>query len=538
MDRKKGLGGLESAEVLHTGSIKKLFKKLKLFLDVRHRIITGLDIDGRVIKLVQLKTAPSGTQAVKCVSKEVDFNDDLPEEEREDILVNALKEIFHENKIKAKFLITALPRDLAVVRYITLPSGDEAEIRQMIKFEAERHIPFPIDKVEIDFQIINKGPEESEIFLVAAKKELIDRRISLLEKAGVIPSVIDLSSFAVFNSFINSDDKAAMGAVALIDVGQRAVEINIVRDGLLCFTRSALFGENKNSQNSLWKKTLLDEIKRSFDAFKVEPRGSDIDRIVLSGEISSDGKSSNGLKKSDNLEFFLKENLDGAVEQANPFNKIQFVSSADDKQNLASFMPAAVGLALRKVVRNKIEINLLPSEFLSGRKKEKRKRFLQVSGFLAGFIIFLAAGFTFGRIYTTKARLKDLNSRIEKLKPTVLEARKMQAQIELISFYTENQSLCLEILRELSLKTVIPDEVYLTNLVFGKDKSVNIRGITTSHSIVSQIVVNLKSSPFFENIERRFSRANKMSGRDVVEFEIYCPLAKRSSSESIDHGPR
>ncbi len=538
MERKKGLSELESTEGLHTGSIKKLFKKLKLSLDVRHRIITGLDIDGRMIKLVQLKTASSGTQAVKCVLKEVDFNDDLQEEEKENILVNALKEIFRENKINAKFLITAIPRDLAVVRYITLPSGNEAEIKQMIKFEAERHIPFPIDKVEIDFQIINKGPEESEIFLVAVKKELINRRLSLLKKSGVIPSVIDLSSFAIFNSFINSDDRAAMGAAALINVGQRAVEINIVRDGLLCFTRSALLGESKNSPNSLWKKILLDEIKRSFDAFKVEPRGADIERIVLSGEVSSNGESSNGVKESDSLEIFLKENLGGAVERANSFNKIQFVSSSDDKQNLASFMPSAVGLALRKTIRNKIEINLLPPEFLSGRKKEKRKRFLKVAGFLAGLIIFLVAGFTFGRIYTIKSRLKDLNSMIEKLKPTVLEARKMRAQIELIAFYTENQALCLEILRELSLKTVIPDEVYLTNLVFGKDKSVNIRGITTSHSIVSELVVNLKKSPFFENIERRFSRADKKIGRDVVEFEIYCPLAKGRNSQSIDHSPQ
>ena len=521
MDEKTDISRLKSAIGLCIDNIKKLFEKLKLPLDrFKSGIITGLDINGGVIKLIQLKAASSGPQVIKCVLKKVNFDADFPEEEKEDILVNALKEILRDNKIKAKNLITALPRDLAVVRYITLPSADDAEIGQMIKFEAERHIPFAVDKVEVDFQIINKSAEKSEILLVAVKKEIIEQHLSLLKRANLIPAVIDLSSFAIFNSFLNNNDTAAgMGAAALIDVGQKAVEINIVRDGALYFTRSALLGERGNSQNSSWEKGLLDEIRSSFDAFKVEPHGAvDIERIVLSGGAGPAGEP------SESLENLLKENLDAAIEQAKPFNKMQFVSSAENKQNLAPFMPVAVGLTLRKAVRNNIKINLLPAGILSGREKQKRNRALKISGFLAGFIILLIAGFTFGRIYTAEARLKDLNSRIEKLKPTVVKARKMRTQIELITFYTENQALCLEILRELSLKSVIPDEAYLVNLVFKKDKSVDIRGVAISHSGVSQVVVNLENSPFFENIKRKFSRANRIGGKELVEFEIHCLL--------------
>ncbi|HDM37742.1 MAG TPA: hypothetical protein ENG55_01620, partial [Candidatus Omnitrophica bacterium] len=192
-----------------------------------------------------------------------------------------------------------------------------------------------------------------------------------------------------------------------------------------------------------------------------------------------------------------------------------------------SAMSIPMGLALRKAITNKIEVNLLPEKVIKQRQVQKKRRILKLSGFFVSLVVVFFISFVFWIFLSQEARLKELDRKIAEIKPVVIRVKKMQSQIQLLTYFTEDQSQCLDILRELSLSSVIPENVYLTDLVYRKNKSVYLRGVTLSHSIVSQIIANLENLVYFKDVERSFSRANKIGNKDVVEFEIKCPLTSR-----------
>ena len=486
-------------------------KELKQVIDdFRFKIITGIYIDNeKMIKLVQLKNTSSGLRVSKIILKEIDYGKAQTEKEREEVLVNTLKEIAQNDKISSRNLVTAIPRHLSIVRYIILPSTDEKEIKQMMEFEVEKHIPFAIDKVERGFQIISKADNESKVILIAVKKETIDKYLSWFSKANLIPEIIDISSFATFNSFVNSDYTTGnVGVTALVDAGQTTAEIGIVCENLLYFTRSILFNTKKNS----WIEELLSEIKRSINVFRIESHNQEIDRMVLGGE------------KLDDIKRVLQEELNLIVKTATPFKEIQLASYVNEKEGLNSAMSIPMGLALRKVITNKIEVNLLPEEVIKQRQAQKKRKALKLWGFFTSLVAICLITFASWIFLSREAGLKELDRKIAEVKPGVIRVEKIQSQIQLLTYFTENQSQCLDILRELSLSSVIPEDAYFTDLVFRKNKSVYLRGMTLSHSVVSQIVANLENLVYFKNVERSFSRANRIGNRDVVEFEIKCPL--------------
>ncbi|MCK4518585.1 MAG: pilus assembly protein PilM [Candidatus Omnitrophica bacterium] len=493
-------------------------KKTELFLNnLRPKVFTGLEINDRIIRLAQLKAASSGLEIVRCLSEEVNLKPEMKKEEKEASLLEAVKRLLANNKVKVSGLATSLPRHLAVARYITLPSTDEKEIKEMVRYEAERHIPFAIDKVEVSYQIIRKLADKSELLLTAVKKELLNEHLSFLKKAGLSPEVIDLTPFAAFNSFCYGRSEAGLIAVCLLNISGRAVDINIIQGDSLCFTRGVLI-EGWEREGSAWRGCLADEVKRSFESYKRENNSnSEPGVIILSGGINIAGDGE--------LEIFLSERLNLRVEKANAFKGLPFnISGAAGPRIPAFSMSVAIGLALRGAVKNRLEVNFLPAKMVEERTKKKREKFLKNLALFIGLSGFLITAFNFGQFYLKEAKLKELEKKIDELRPLATEAKIMREQVELISTYKKNKGLCLEILRELSLVEIIPKDVYLTGFVFEKDDAVIIRGLTVSHSVVSQMVSNLNNSKYFQNVERKYSRAKKLGDKTLVEFELDCPM--------------
>ena len=493
-------------------------KKVELFLNnLRPKVFTGLEINDRIIRLAQLKVTPSGLEVIRCFSEKVNLKQKMKAEEREGLLLEAIKRLLANNKVKISSLAVGLPRHLAVARYISLPSTDEKEIEEMVRYEAERHIPFAIDKVEISYQIIRKSAEESELLLVALKKETLNEHLSLLKKAGLMPEVIDLIPFAAFNSFYYGRSETGGAVTCLLNVSGEAIDISIVRAGSLCFTRGVIINGWEREEVSRYER-LVDEIKRSLEAYiREDNNNSRPELIILSGDIE--------VVCDNELEVVLSERLGLRVEKANAFRNLSFNIPGAVPQAVASSMPVAVGLALREAVKNRMEVNLLPAKMVKEREKKKRERFFKNFILFIGLSGFLIAVFSFGQFYLKEARLKELERRISEVKPLATEAKMMREQVELIGSYKKNKGLCLEILRELSLVEIVPKDVYLTGFVFEKDGVVIIRGLTVSHSVVSQMVTNLHKSEYFQNVERKYSRAKKVDDKTLVEFELNCPLA-------------
>lgn len=496
------------------------------------KMVTGLDIGANSIKVVQLRPGSDGLELVNFDLAKIS---PLPSEERDKKIVETLREILSNYKIG--HLVVALPRHLAIVKHISLPSKDETELKNMIGFEAARHIPFKINEVELAFQVIDSQGKGSEILLVAVQKEVINHYLYLLSQAGLGPEIIDLSSFALFNAIKYNQDNR--GVFALIDIGEEETEINIIKDNILRFTRSVpiagkrlslsiqkeldvsldeaeaikkrdgLGGEIREISKS-WLDSLTKEIKRSIETFKSESEGAKIERIILTGA----GCRLPWLGK------FMQEAIGIGVCLFDPLKKIRF-DSTKGADAVACELAVGIGLALRRNIKNKLAINLLPSEVRLRKKARKKKIKAIILALSTALLILLGSGRAIKDLFNRQYMLSFLEQKIQETESEVRQAKKIRAQADIIGAYAGQRTLCLEVLREISL--ICPSEIRLNNLLFEKE-GIQLQGVTPSYSAVSELAAILEKSTYFEDVVLIYSR--KGEEEEMVEFALRASLAK------------
>jgi len=208
----------------------------------------GLDIGSGFVKMVEVDH--SGDQPeVSRVAMRALLPDAIVEGEVMDpgLVAETLKALFEEVGFKGRAVITAVGGHDVIIKKIEMDRMKEADAREVIRWEAEQHVPFDNKSVELDFQVLNPLDEglQMEVLLVAAKKELVDNKVALLSDAGLSPSVIDVDAFALHNAFEHNYPEAMDGIVALVNVGHEATNVNILEDGVPILTRDIPFGSRR-----------------------------------------------------------------------------------------------------------------------------------------------------------------------------------------------------------------------------------------------------------------------------------------------------
>src|ERR1051326_5806437 len=182
------------------------FKNLKFAPPpiLRAKDSIGIDLGTTSLKVVQL----SGRRVVRWAYKSLDLKDTAPEiqaADRVQALTALLKEFVGESRNTPKTGAISVSGNSVIVRYVKLPKLSRAELEKTIQFEAEPYIPFAIPEVNISFHIlgdvVEDGQAKMETVLVAAKKELIDQRLSVLTGAGIRPVVVDVDAFAMESAY-------------------------------------------------------------------------------------------------------------------------------------------------------------------------------------------------------------------------------------------------------------------------------------------------------------------------------------------------
>jgi type IV pilus assembly protein PilM len=256
----------------------------------------------------------------------------------------------------------------------------ESELAESIYWEAEQYIPFDIQDVNLDYQILNAGTgAESagtmDVLLVAAKKEKIADYTGVISQAGRIPVVVDVDAFALQNAYEVNYGLEPDAVVVLLNAGASAININILTGDQSLFTRDISIGGNAYTEavqkelnlpfdsaeqvkrgepvdgvnaedvmpvlHAMTENVLL-EIQKTFDFFKATASSDRIDKIVLSG----------GASRVDGFAAALQERFSTAVESFDPFKKIAFDAQKlgiTDSEALIPTVAVAVGLALRRV---------------------------------------------------------------------------------------------------------------------------------------------------------------------------------------------
>ncbi|RJF73254.1 MULTISPECIES: type IV pilus assembly protein PilM [Deinococcus] len=217
----------------------------------------GVEIGTSAIKVVALRAGspPSLQHAVMVPTPIGSMRDGLVVEPQ--AVASELRSLLAEHHITTKYAVTAVPNQSAVTRNIMVPRMDRKDLQEAIKWEAERYIPYPIDEVSLDFDLLD-DPEEipengqMEAVIAAAPTEHVARQVEVLRLAGLEPTVIDLKSFAALRalrgnllgehltkSTLTGSNYTESGEVALVmEIGASSSVINLVRGDRILMTRN------------------------------------------------------------------------------------------------------------------------------------------------------------------------------------------------------------------------------------------------------------------------------------------------------------
>lgn len=219
----------------------KLLSSLKSRLGLSKPLL-GLDIGADSIKAVELRPAGNAMRVVRAAIAPI--HGGPRGEQNPDDVGKALARLLRENHFGTRRVATAVSGEAVIVRVLRLPAMKNAapnEVRMAIQSEAQDFIPFDMEEVLFDYQLLgNSGTQDAtvnEALIVAVRKDVVERLLALLDEAGLETEIIDVSSFALCNALAYGGAYAKDEVIALVSIGAATTSIAILRNGMTRFTR-------------------------------------------------------------------------------------------------------------------------------------------------------------------------------------------------------------------------------------------------------------------------------------------------------------
>ncbi len=344
--------------------------------------LIGLDIGSSSIKVISLRKSKKGYEltnfGIAPLPPQTIVDRSLM---NSGAVVDAIRRLIQSQMIKTKDCALSISGHSVIIKKISLPQMTKSELDNSLQWEAEQYIPFDINDVNVDVQILNptgSEPGQMDVLLVAGKKDMIYDYAAVVSEAGLNPVVVDVDAFAVENAFEANYTVPPDETIALINIGASVTNIVVLANRLNTFTRDITIGglqftEEIQKQLNLSfeeaedlklggepgvdadsvipqeverviqevSENLASEIRRSLEFFSATNQDSDISKIYLCG----------GTSKISTLHKILESRTGIEVETFDPFRNIRINEKIFDIgfiRNVAPMAAVAVGLGLRR----------------------------------------------------------------------------------------------------------------------------------------------------------------------------------------------
>ncbi len=333
----------------------------------------GLDIGSGLLKLVVIDHS-KGEPTLSGVSVTPVLADAIVEGEIMDpgIVSETIQGLFKSAGLKQKRVVVAVGGRDVIIKKIQVDRMKESEAFEVIRWEAQQHVPFDIEAVELDFQILDPEGEglQMDVLLVAAKRDLVEDKVQLLSQAGLQSAIVDVDAFALHNAFELNHPEAMEGVVALLNIGHELTNVNVLDAGIPLLTRDLTIGTRKIREDLQRERGLsaddADGLLKGFerspdlDPF-VQTRGDEIAVGVerASAFLQSASRDAGSIQRIyccgggariPGLTEVLGQKLKMPVEVANPIQRLSVEDGVFDTINVDEVAPLlmlATGLALR-----------------------------------------------------------------------------------------------------------------------------------------------------------------------------------------------
>jgi general secretion pathway protein L len=521
--------------------------------------IVGVDLGSSALKVVEVHAGWQGYEVIKAVERQLPAEPGAacPPEQ----IAQALTELLSAHAIKPTHVVSAIPAHVTFVRNLLLPFRDPRKIHEVLKFELEPHIPYPVEDVIADFVKVRESDAGGcEVLTVAAPKQAIAEHLRLFKLAGVAPELVDWEIFGELNGYLAWRRPPAPGPVALINLGASKTTVTIVKEGRIQVTRSIARGGHLLTEGIRQRLTLT---TAQAEALKLSGRDKDRAQIaepvatflsLLTKEIDHTllAYSTRAAEDAKVEEFILLGGGAGLPEAGVYFREHYDVPTTVFDHDHQLFppspltlqpqaglaMPVALGLALRPASRRTLGLDFRREEFALRKSYEEiRGQLLSVAGVLA-LLIGLSLFDLYYHLHTKELHYAQLQRQVETLFretfPDVRRSgnesaqardklRELGAHLKGVGMLSGPQGSALEMLRELSVRLPQNLQVKITDLTISTE-GISISGETLSFDGVENLKKAFASSAYFDEV--KVSQAIAGTGGKGVEFKIAMTLKK------------
>jgi type IV pilus assembly protein PilM len=469
---------------------------------LRDQRILALDIGASTIKLAEFDFHKAGGVELRNFGVGSLDLDQQADAERIPHVVATIRDLLHERQIKPGPVLISVSGQSVFSRFVKLPPVDKEKVYQIILYEAQQNVPFPIDEVVWDYQLIGRGEGELDVMLAAIKADIIVGLTDAVEQAGLTTDLVDVAPMALYNA-VRYNYSDLNGCTLVIDIGARSTDLIFMEEGRV-FIRSVPVAGNAVTQQIMREFELsfhdAEEMKKShsfvsFGGAYEAPKSEVADKVSkivrgvmtrmhaeINRSINFYRSQQNGLQPSLVLltggcsvipysDVFLKEKLKVDVDYLNPFINVPVGEniSAEEIGKNAHMLGQVVGLALRKVLTCPIEVNLLPPKVLAQKEFGKKQPVLLLAAAALILTLLVWAGYFFKMDRLTRKQLDRVQAQVADLErverplmATLGETSRIKERIERLLALPERRTLWLQMLAQ--VQAALPQELWLSSV--------------------------------------------------------------------------
>ncbi|MBI3539634.1 MAG: type IV pilus assembly protein PilM [Candidatus Eisenbacteria bacterium] len=339
--------------------------------------LVGLDIGSHAVKVVELEAQANRSYRLVNWGISAPLAEAIVDGEVMDrqMVVDAVANLFESRAIKSRNVVAAVSGRAVIVKKITMNRLSSEDAQQAVYWEAEQHVPYDINDVSLDFEILGAAPndpKQMQVLLVAAKKDMVMAFSDLIREAGLQPSIVDVDSFAAQNALEANYEFAPEEVVAILNSGAEITNINIVQGGVPYFTKDLQVGGHSFIEAAQRKfnlsqaeaaaavrgesgaalemgpviesacEGLATALERAQAYLRTAGEAGPVTRIMLCG----------GSALTPGLPEFLNRRFGVPAEIANPLARVTYdpaLFAGQDVMKVAPFLTVGLGLALRRL---------------------------------------------------------------------------------------------------------------------------------------------------------------------------------------------
>ncbi len=438
----------------------------------------------------------------------------------------ALANIFKDLKLNPHGVIACIPRHLVTVRILEFPSTNPRDIRDMVALQVGKQTPYSRDEIIFTYKTIGvSAAGYTKVMLVIARRNLVNARVEVLQKAGIDVEKVTMSSEGLAHWFsltywaqtapskakVYDEVKLDNQAVICVDIDSNYSDFIVLRQGKLVYTRNFLIGANHLLGDDVsWRDKFAEEVAHSIGLYQNEERDAKVVEIFLGGSAAHIPQ----------LTEILAAKVEVPVVMTDPTHLVNLAKGltlfGKDEGRFVSPCPL-IGISLSATA---LELDLTSSELRIKKQMEGRRKQLTVTGVLI-FSIITVFSMLFSIIFLNKSSyLMQLKKSLSSIEKDALEVEQMRASINLVKGRLDAKKSSINILQEISRLT--PKEIYFTNINIEEDKQTVLQGRAAAMSNVFEFVTTLENSPYFENVQTTYTTTKKEKETEYAKFEIIC----------------